>query len=80
MSSAKKAELAIKSNTITIKPKDFTSFLNISTKFNGTGGSTKKIKNSNNIKFIHLDTTSLAIKKDKPVHKVDSTGIFRAME
>jgi len=46
------------------KPQNFTNLLNISSKFNGTGG----------------NTSSLAIKKEKPTPKVSKTGIFAAVD
>jgi len=61
-----------KTNAFTQRSKGLTSFLNISTKFNGIGGS-KLYWNRNN----DLDTSSLAIKKQKVQPKLPKTGIFK---
>jgi len=64
MESVKLASKKSDSKTVTsgTKKNDFTSFLNISSKFNGTGG----------------NTSSLAVKKEKQKPKVEKTGIFAA--
>ena len=55
--------------------KDYTSLLNISTKFNGLGGSNSCFLS--HIKIL-LDTSSLAIKKQKEQTKPKKTGVYWA--
>jgi len=58
--SDKKSETGIQTKSSPTKSKDFTSLLNISTKFNGIGG----------------NTSSLAIKKQKEQPKPPKTGVY----
>lgn len=60
----KKLETGHQTRSYSPKKKDFTSLLNISTKFNGIGG----------------NSSSLAIKKTKEVAKPPKSGVFSAVK
>jgi len=60
----KKSESTLQTRSVPSKSKDFTSLLNISTKFNGVGG----------------NSSSLAVKKTKEDPKTPKTGVYRPIK
>lgn len=63
------------------KVKDYTNFLNISTKLNGVGGSNMLISNSHQLTLLfQLDSSSLAVKKHTPVVKPPKSDIFKPVK